>query len=199
MKSLLLTLAASALGTFAALAGAPANNSVQIFKGTIKSKFDKLEAGASQKGSYSTIVYYIQSRSESTETVIGINPSTKAFFIENTGSATFTLANNNKNLFNLRSIDLRDIFTGTGSLTGATTTATFSGVAVDFHTPKLAYQFDSFGTAPGALYLSTHDKATLKIEKNLMKRAYEGGATTLADARNEVIAFLVEKGYQGLP
>ena len=199
MKSLLPTLVASALATLAAQAGAPANNSVQIFKGTIKSKFEKLEAGASQKGGYSAMVYYIQSRSESTETVIGLNPKTKTFFIENTAAATFTLANNNKNLFNLRSIDLRDLFTGTGSLLGATTNGTFSGVAIDFHTPKLAYQFDSFAPAPGALYLSTHDKATLKIDKNLMKRAYEGGATTVADARTEVISFLAEKGYQGLP
>lgn len=188
-------LGASSLSSFA---GAPVNNSVQIFKGTISSHFTKLEAGTTQKGSYTTLVYYIQSRSESTETVIVVNTKTKTFFIENVDSATFTLGNNNKNLFNIRNNDLRDIATGTGSLLGNVAPGTFSGVTIDFHTPTLNYEFDSVSASGSTLYLSTHDKSALKINRPLMKTAYSGGSTTVSAAATAVINYLASKGYSGL-
>ncbi|WP_035612208.1 hypothetical protein [Haloferula sp. BvORR071] len=197
LSSALLALAALAGSSLSALGGV-GNTTVQIFKGTVKTNFEQLASGSSQKGSYSLLVYYIQSRTEGAETLLILNPKTKVFTIEHSGAASFQLANNNSNFFNIRSIDLRDLFSGTGSLTGKVAPGTFSGVTVDFHTPKLTYQFDSFAPAPGALYLSTHDKATLKIDKAMMKLAYDGGATTVGVAVNDVINFLVSKGWVGL-
>jgi len=199
LSTLFLAITALGSSTLASFGGGPANNSVQIFKGTIKSTFLKLNADSSQKGSYSILVYYIQSRTEGTEAVLGVNPKDKVFFIETSQAATFGLANSNKNLFNIRTSDLRDLLNGSGSLVGTVKPASYSGVNIDFHTPSLTYKFDSYVPAFGAPFLETHDKATLKIDKAMMKLAYDGGTTNVLTALNDVISFLASKGYVGLP
>ncbi|WP_367871423.1 hypothetical protein [Luteolibacter sp. Populi] len=199
-KTLLTVLSMFALGTAASLAGGIVvpNTSVQIFKGTIKSKFEKLEASLSQKGSDSTLVYYIQSRAEATEQVVVINSAAKSFTVLGSKPAAFSLANTNKSLFNLRSDDLFGGTAGGGSLVGNTTSATFGDSTIEFFTPKLTYQYENFTTAPGALYLATHDKATLKADKKLLKIAYAEGATTVSEALAVVLDYLVSKGFVGI-
>lgn len=195
----LLSLAALACTTLASSAGAPVNTSVQVFKGTIKSKFHRLTADSNDKGSYSVFVYYIQSRSESAERLIVVNTATKTFDVEHSGAATFSLANSNQDLFNLRTIDLRDLWTGTGSLVGKVKPGTFSGITIDFHTPALTYEFHTFAPFGPTPYLATHDKAALKIDKAMMNLIYEGGATNVAEAQTDVLNYLASKGYVGLP
>jgi hypothetical protein len=195
----LLALAALGSTTLASFAGAPTNTSTQVFKGTIKSKYHLLDADSNEKGSYSVFAYYIQSRSEGTERLLVVNPETKVFFIEHSGFATFTLANNNNDLFNLRTNDLRDLWTGTGSLVGRVKPGTFAGISIDFHTPSLAYEFHTFGSSGPTPYLATHDKAKLKIDKAMMNLIYAGGPTNVSEALTDVINFLASKGYVGLP
>ena len=192
------SLAVLGFSAMTASAGVLADTSVQVFKGTIKTKYQRLDADTNEKGSYSTFVYYLQSRIDGAEALLVVNPKAKTFFIEHTGAAAFTLANDNHDLFNIRSNDLRDLFVGTGSLLGKVKPATFSEVAIDSYTPSLAYEFHSFAPAVGTLYLATHDKANLKADKAMMKLIYADGPTSISDALTDVINYLASKGYSGL-
>jgi len=194
----LLSLLVLGSSSLAALAGAPTNTSVQVFKGVIKSSFQTLDASEENKGNFSNFAYYIQSRTEGQERLLVVNHSTKVFFIENNSVATFTLANNNSQMFSLRTNDLTEQLNGTGSLLGKVKPATYNGVAIDFHTPVLTYEFHSY-SATGFPYVARHDKAVFKIDKAMMNLIYDGGATNVADALSDVINFLASKGYVGLP
>ena len=191
----LLVLGSSSL---AALAGAPTNTSVQVFKGTIKSQFQTLDGSEENKGTFSTFAYYIQSRSEGQERLLVVNQADKVFFVENCSVATFTLANGNKQMFSLRTNDLKEQVNGTGSLLGKVKPGTYNGVSIDFHTPVLTYEFHSYNSATFP-YSARHDKATFKIDKPMMNLIYEDGSTNVADALTDVINFLASKGYVGLP
>ena len=194
---LLQVLAALGFTALPALGGAPVSNTVQVYKATIKSTFLRLETGESEKGTDSVSVYYFQSRSEGGEVVLVVNNKTKTFFIENSALTPFGLADNDSQLFNIRTTDLRGNLTGTGSLLGKVKSGKAGDVEIDSYTPSLAYQFNMVTSAP-SLYLSVQDKATLKIDKAMMKRVYAEGPTTVSAALTQVINFLVSKGYQGL-
>jgi hypothetical protein len=198
MKATFLALVVLASTSVAALAGAPVNTSVQVFKGVIKSKFQTLDASEENKGNFSNFAYYIQSRSEGQERLLIVNHSTKVFFVENSSAATFTLANDNNHMFSLRANDITEQLAGTGSLLGKVKPGTYNGVTIDFHTPVLAYEFHSY-SATGFPYLARHDKATFKIDKAMMNLIYADGSTNVADALTDVINFLASKGYVGLP
>jgi hypothetical protein len=194
----LIALVALGSSALSALAGAPTNTSVQVFKGTIKSQFQTLDASEEQKGNFSSFAYYIQSRSEGQERLLVVNHSSKVFFVENSSVATFTLANNNTQMFSLRTNDLAELLNGTGSLLGKVKPGTFNGVTIDFYTPVLNYEFHSFGSSSFP-YVARHDKATFKIDKAMMNLIYADGATNVSDALTDVINFLDSKGYVGLP
>lgn len=197
MKTSLLALLVLGVTSLASFAGAPTNTSVQVFKGTIKSQFQTLDSAEENKGTFSTFAYYIQSRAEGQERLLIVNHSTKVFFIENSSTATFTLADGNKQMFSLRTNDIREQVNGTGSLLGKVKPGTYNGVIIDFHTPVLTYEFHSYNSVTFP-YSARHDKATFKIDKAMMNLIYEGGATNVADALTDVINFLASKGYVGL-
>lgn len=176
----------------------PAHTGVQIFKGTIKANFQVIDADSNNKGSYSVSVYYIQSRNEASERLLIVNPKNKTFFVEHSGPATFSLGNFGKDLYNIRTINLRDLSVGTGSLLGKVKPASFSGITLDLHTPSLAYEFHSFSSGPNP-YDAVHEKAVLKIDKAMMNLSYADGINTVAMALNDVINHLASKGYVGLP
>lgn len=195
---LLPVLAALGFTALPAFAGSPLGNSVQVYKATVKSTFLRLDADESAKGTDSTSLYYFQSRAQGGEVVLVVNNKEKTFFIDTDAFATFQLADNDSQFFNIRTRDIRQNLTGSGSLLGKVKSATFGEVEIASYTPSLAYQFNAVTSAP-SLYLSVQDKATLKIDKAMMKRVYAEGPANISTAVTTVINFLASKGYQGLP
>jgi len=197
-SNLLPVLAALGFTALPAFGGAPLDNNVQVYKATVKSTFLRLDADESEKGTDSTSLYYFQSRSQGAEVVLIVNNKAKTFFVDTDAIASFQLADNDSQFFNIRTRDIRQNLLGNGSLLGKVKSAKFGEVEIDSYTPSLAYQFNTVTSAP-ALYLSVQDKATLKIDKAMMKRVYADGPANISTAVTTTINFLASKGYQGLP